>query len=43
VNWDLHSFPSGEEVVGDVVEAGLWFYPKGQGPQHETRGDFFDR
>jgi cytochrome c5 len=39
VNWDLHYFPSGEEVVDDVVEAGLWFYPKGEEPQHETRGE----
>ncbi len=38
-NWDLHYFPAGEVVVDDVVEAGLWFYPKGQEPQHETRGE----
>lgn len=39
VNWDLHYFPAGEEVVDDVVEAGLWFYPKGEEPDHETRGE----
>ncbi len=39
VNWDLHYFPVGEEVVDDVVEAGLWFYQEGEEPDHETRGE----
>ncbi|HUE96599.1 MAG TPA: hypothetical protein VMN39_08060 [Longimicrobiaceae bacterium] len=28
VSWDIHYFPSGEEVVNDHVEIGIWFYPE---------------
>jgi mono/diheme cytochrome c family protein len=29
VAWDIHYYPSGEEVVDHVVEVGLWLYPEG--------------
>lgn len=32
VRWDVHYYPTGEDLVDDVVEMGIWFYPKG----HET-------
>jgi len=28
VSWDIHYYPSGEEVVDDVVEIGIWLYPE---------------
>jgi len=28
VRWDVHYWPFGEEVKDDVVELGIWFYPK---------------
>jgi mono/diheme cytochrome c family protein len=29
VAWDIHYYPSGDEVVDDMVEIGLWLYPEG--------------
>jgi hypothetical protein len=37
--FQLHYFPIGEQVKDDVVEVGLWFYPKGQEPQIKTMGE----
>ena len=28
IRWDVHYWPFGEEVKDDVVELGIWFYPK---------------
>ena len=28
ISWSLHYFPIGEKVEDDVVEVGVWFYPK---------------
>ena len=39
IAWNLHYFPVGTEKPGDVVEVGLWFYPEGQQPELETRGE----
>jgi mono/diheme cytochrome c family protein len=37
VAWDIHYYPSGEEVPNDVVEIGLWLYPEGyQAPYQQT-------
>jgi mono/diheme cytochrome c family protein len=33
VAWDIHYYPSGEEVVDDVVEIGLWLYPTDFDPE----------
>ena len=43
VNWNLHYFPVGIEVPQDVVGVGLWFYPKGEEPEIETRGEVLMR
>ncbi len=43
VNWNLHYFPVGERVDGDVVDVGLWFYPEGEEPEIETRGEVLMR
>lgn len=39
IAWNLHYFPVGTEVKDDVVEVGLWFYPEGEKPALETRGE----
>jgi hypothetical protein len=28
VRWDVHYYPVGEELVDDVIEMGIWLYPK---------------
>src|SRR6185503_18245165 len=33
INWDIH-FSDGKEDVTDVVELGIYFYPKGQEPKY---------
>ena len=43
VTWNLHYFPVGERVESDVVEVGLWFYPKGEEPEIRTRGEVLMR
>ena len=43
VTWNLHYFPVGEQVDGDVVDVGLWFYPEGEEPQIQTRGEVLMR
>lgn len=39
IAWNLHYFPVGTEGENDVVEVGLWFYPKGQQPELVTNGE----
>jgi len=39
VEWNLHYFPIGTPVPQDIVEVGLWFYPEGEEPEVETRGE----
>jgi mono/diheme cytochrome c family protein len=34
VTWDIHYYPSGEEVVDDVVEIGLWLHPENYDAQY---------
>jgi len=29
VHWGIHYYPSGEELIDDVVEMGVWLYPAG--------------
>lgn len=36
VKWDIHYWPFGEEVAGDVVELGIWLYP----PDHQGKARF---
>ena len=43
IAWNLHYFPVGTEVPGDVVEVGLWFYPEGYQPEKETVGEVLYR
>ena len=43
VSWNIHYFPMGERVENDVIEVGLWFYPKGEEPEIETRGEVLMR
>jgi mono/diheme cytochrome c family protein len=28
VRWDVHYYPTGEEIVDDVIEMGIWLYPE---------------
>jgi hypothetical protein len=28
VRWDVHYYPTGEELVNDVIEMGIWLYPE---------------
>ncbi|MCH2465721.1 MAG: hypothetical protein MK237_07445 [Gemmatimonadetes bacterium] len=43
VTWSLHYFPVGVGAPQDVVEVGLWFYPEGEKPALETRGEVLMR
>ena len=43
VTWNIHYFPVGVGVPGDVVDVGLWFYPEGERPGIETRGEVLMR
>ena len=43
VTWNLHYFPIGERVDGDVVDVGLWFFPEGEEPETQTRGEVLMR
>lgn len=38
VRFSLHYFPAGEEVT-DVVEVGVWLYPRGKEPTKVTAGE----
>ena len=39
VKWDVHYYPNGERVENDVIEMGIWFYPKGHQEQAKNRQD----
>ena len=39
VKWDVHYYPNGERVENDVIEMGVWFYPKGHQEQAKNRQD----
>ena len=34
VRWDIHYYPSGEDVIGDQIELGVWFHEEGQEPKY---------
>jgi hypothetical protein len=36
IRWDIHYHPAGQPITGDV-ELAMYFYPKGQKPEHRTR------
>ncbi len=35
VRWDVHYYPTGEEVRDDVIEMGVWLYPAGHQSKHK--------
>jgi hypothetical protein len=36
IRWEVHYYAIGQEVPDDVVELGVWFYPKGEVPRNRT-------
>jgi hypothetical protein len=36
IRWEVHYYATGAPVVDDVVELGVWLYPKGYVPQNRT-------
>ena len=36
IRWEVHYYTVGQEVKDDVVELGVWFYPKGFVPKNRT-------
>lgn len=36
IRWEVHYNPSGEEVVDDQVELGVWFHPEDYSPKYRT-------
>ena len=36
ISWEVHYYAMGEEIPDDVVELGVWFYPKGTTPKNRT-------
>jgi hypothetical protein len=36
IRWEVHYHPMGEEVKDNVVELGIWFYPRGYQPKNRT-------
>ena len=39
LKWDVHYYPNGELVENDVIEMGVWFYPKGHQEQAKNKQD----
>ena len=35
VRWDVHYYPTGEELKDDVIEMGIWLYPEDQFPKEK--------
>src|SRR5690606_16141468 len=35
VGWDIHYYPSGQEVKDHVVEVGFWLHPENHKPKYE--------
>ncbi len=42
IRWEVHTHAVGQKVVDDVVELGVYFYPKGFAPKNRTVLKFFD-
>ena len=42
IQWEVHYYAVGQEVKDDVVELGIWFYPKGYRPKNRTILTFFN-
>lgn len=42
IEFEVHYFPAGVEVPNDQVSLGIWLYPEGYEPEHETVLRFFD-
>ena len=36
IRWEVHYYSAGRQVKDDVVELGVWFYPKGYTPKNRT-------
>jgi hypothetical protein len=36
IRWEVHYYAVGQELKNDVVELGVWFYPKGFVPKNRT-------
>src|SRR5687768_7429768 len=36
IRWEIHYYSVGQPVTDDVVELGVWFYPKGYVPKNRT-------
>jgi hypothetical protein len=36
IRWEVHYYAVGEEIKDDVVELGVWFYPRGYVPKNRT-------
>ena len=43
VNWNIHYAATDHDVVDDVIEVGLWFYPKGEEPRLASQGEMLFR
>jgi hypothetical protein len=43
VSWNLHYAATDHDVVGDVVEVGLWLYPEGETPRLASEGEVLFR
>jgi hypothetical protein len=41
IEWDVHYYPVGEEVVDDQVELAFWFHPAGYEPDYENQLQLF--
>lgn len=39
VSWNIHYAATDHDVVDDIVEVGLWFYPKGEEPRLASEGE----
>jgi hypothetical protein len=35
VRWDVHYYPTGEDLTDDVIEMGIWLYPEGHTAKHK--------
>lgn len=42
IEFEVHYFPAGEEVVDDQVSLGIWLYPEGYEPELETQLRIFN-
>jgi len=39
INFSMHLFPIGEEVVDASIQVGVWFYPEGEEPKYTTNDE----